>query len=346
MKTKKSTTLYIIGNGFDLYHGLDTKYQSFAFYLQDKHTRIHEYLIRYYGLPELDRRNKDSQWNPEWAQFEKALADLNFEEVLEDNSDYAANPSSEDFRDRDWHTYQFEMEGIVDLLTYDLRKAFKEFILAVQFPPNADGKLLAFDRDSVFISFNYTNTLERFYRIKLEQILYIHGRALNNDDDLILGHGVNPESFKPKEKVAPEGLSDEEYQEWLEHMGDDYDYSFDQAQKEILSYFDKSHKSTSEVIQQHQHFFDELCEVEKVVILGHSLADVDKAYLEKVVQAVSSRCWLVRFLGCKKVAWMATYYKDSERDERIEKLLAIGVKKKQIQLVKIEELKPKQPTLF
>jgi hypothetical protein len=339
-------TLYIIGNGFDLYHGLDTKYQSFAFFLQDKYSRIHEYLIRYYNLPELDRKNKDSLWNPEWAQFEKALADLNFEEVLEDNSDLAADISAEDFSSRDWHTYQFEMEAIVNLLTYDLREAFKEFIMSVQFPDNADGKLLALERDSVFINFNYTNTLERYYGIRLARILYIHGRALNIQDDLILGHGVNPETFYPKQSVAPEGLSDEEFQQWSEHMGDGYDYSYDQAQKEILSYFDKSHKSTKDIIQQHQIFFDELKNIEKVIILGHSISDVDKPYFLKVIETLKFNCKALQFSGCKKVNWIASYYKDSERDERIEKLAEIGVSKNLIQMIKIEELKPKLLTLF
>ena len=43
-------TLYIIGNGFDMYHGLDTKYQSFGFFLKKKHSRIYDYLTDYYGF--------------------------------------------------------------------------------------------------------------------------------------------------------------------------------------------------------------------------------------------------------------------------------------------------------
>ena len=37
--------LYIIGNGFDIYHGLSTRYQSFAFYLQDNASEIYDLLI-------------------------------------------------------------------------------------------------------------------------------------------------------------------------------------------------------------------------------------------------------------------------------------------------------------
>lgn len=44
------------------------------------------------------------------------------------------NYSSDDFRDRDRYTLEIEMERILGLLITDLFKAFKEFILAVQFP--------------------------------------------------------------------------------------------------------------------------------------------------------------------------------------------------------------------
>ena len=47
-------TLYIIGNGFDLFHGLNTSYKSFGFYLKGKHSEIYDYLIEYYGLPYLE----------------------------------------------------------------------------------------------------------------------------------------------------------------------------------------------------------------------------------------------------------------------------------------------------
>lgn len=347
LKIKKPKTLYIIGNGFDLYHGLDTRYQKFAFYLQDNYRKIYELFITYYRLPELDRKDPNSKYDPLWAEFEKALADLDFETMLVDNSDYLANPSSEDFRDSDWHTYQVEMKMNVDELTTEMRKAFKEFILSVEFPDSVDDKFLALERDAVYISFNYTNTLERYYRIRSEQILYIHGKAINPHEELVLGHGVPPETFKEKQKrEMPDGLNEQQMEEWRDEMARNYDYSFEAGKAELMDYFHKSYKSTAEIIQQNKSFFDALDAVEKVIVLGHSLAEVDQPYLTKVVSSIDPRCCVCRFLVPKKVDWVVSYYSAKERDSHLRKLKRMCIRKKHIQLVKMEELKPKQPTLF
>jgi hypothetical protein len=90
--------LYIIGNGFDIYHRLDTKYQSFAKYLSKVNNEIYELILTYYGLPDISENPvSDDDYNS-WSTFESALADLDYEQVLDDNSDYAANPSSTDFK--------------------------------------------------------------------------------------------------------------------------------------------------------------------------------------------------------------------------------------------------------
>lgn len=58
--------LYIIGNGFDIHHGLNTSYQAFAFFLQDNYSKIHDYLVEDYGLPYLDRDNEQDKRDPLW----------------------------------------------------------------------------------------------------------------------------------------------------------------------------------------------------------------------------------------------------------------------------------------
>ena len=123
--------LYIIGNGFDMYHGLDTKYQSFARYLSKHHSEIYELILTYYGLPDISEDPvSDDDWYL-WSSFELALADLDYEQVLEDKSDYAANPSSPDFKDSEWHAYQIEMELLIDKVTKKLISAFNDFILKI-----------------------------------------------------------------------------------------------------------------------------------------------------------------------------------------------------------------------
>lgn len=331
-----ANSLYIIGNGFDRYHGLSTSYQLFAFFLQERHSEIYELFTEYYGLPDLDINDDNSYWDPLWAQFESALADLDFETVLDDNTDYLANPGSEDFRDRDWHAYQFEMEGIVNKLTKDLYKAFKEFILRVEFPDTMDDKLLLLESDSIFLNFNYTDTLEKYYGIKTSRILYIHGRAKNPDDTLILGHGVDPSEFEEEKENQPEGLNEEELERWRDHMADKYEYSYSSGKEELMSYFKTSYKSTDEIIKDNLIHFQEFSEVKKIIVLGHSISKVDQPYFRKIIDMLQG----------KAVTWTVTYYSDSERNSHLATLTSMGVNEVDIKLVKIETLIPQQPTLF
>ena len=48
--------------------------------------------------------------------------------------------------------------------------------------------------NSVFINFNYTQTLENLYAILSSNILYIHGCAVKNDK-LIFGHNKTPDKL-------------------------------------------------------------------------------------------------------------------------------------------------------
>lgn len=339
-------TLYIIGNGFDRYHGLDTRYQAFAIYLKNNYRDIYDLFTQYYRLPDLDINDPKSYHDPLWADFETALADLDFETVLDDNTDYLANPGSPAHRDKDWHNYQFEMESIVDKLTKERAKAFKEFILAVSFPDEVDDKLIKLESNALFLNFNYTDTLQKYYGVNLSRILYIHGKAKNATDEIILGHGVDPSTFEEKEELPPEGLNEEQMEMWREQKSDNYDYSYESGKSELMSYFKSSYKSTKEIIKQNKAFFASLRKINQVIVLGHSISEVDQPYFKKVIESVNIRFFLIRIFGCKRTKWIISYYLDAERDSHIEKLIQFGLRKEQVSLVKMDELKPKQPTLF
>lgn len=316
-------TLYIIGNGFDLYHGLNTSYKSFGFYLKEKHSEIYDYLTDYYGLPYLD--NAEISYY-EWNYFESALADLNYENVLEDNTDYLPNIAGDDFRDRDLHTFEQIMQGIVDNLTTNLFQEFKNFIKQVEYPQKNYKDLLNLDLDSKFLTFNYTDTLEKYYNIKVANILYIHNKATSNDL-LILGHGTNPDNFIIKEEQMPDNLSIEEQDEWRERMSDNYDYSFDSGRDTILGYFSKSFKYTEDLISQNNNFFNDLNSIKKVIVLGQSVAEVDQPYFRKIVQSLNNN----------EIVWTASYY--GSADSIYNNLKAIGLNDNQIILTQLDDLK-------
>jgi hypothetical protein len=88
--------LYIIGNGFDIYHGLDTKYQSFAKYISQTDSEVYKLVLKYYGLPDISEEPINDEEYDSWETFELSLADLDYEQVLEDFSNSIAYLGSED----------------------------------------------------------------------------------------------------------------------------------------------------------------------------------------------------------------------------------------------------------
>ncbi len=319
--------LYIIGNGFDIHHGLDTKYCTFGLFLKDNYSTIYDHLLEYFGFLDLDINDDSARDDILWAEFEKSLALLNSDTVLDAHSNSLANPASSSFRDRDWNTFAIDMEMIVDELTVNLFEAFKEFILNIKYPEITDINKLPLDKDALYLTFNYTDTLERYYAVPPMNILHIHEKADLNDNVLILGHGVDPKNFKPKDPKPPERFNDEELEQWVEHMADNYDHSYELGKNELLNYFSHTFKETKQIIDDNQIFFNKLKDISEVVILGHSLSEIDMPYIVEIFNSVKNNS-----------IWLATYYGDNEKLTHRDTLKGLNIHEDKIKLINICEL--------
>lgn len=328
MATKQPTTLYIIGNGFDLHHNLNTWYSTFGLFLKHNHSDIYEYFLNYFGFPDLDENDAESLKDPLWSEFEANLATLDVDVIMDEFSEYAANPGSDDFSDGDWDTIAVYVGEIREDLTVKMLDLFKEFIENVDYPDENQLNILGIDNNANFFNFNYSNSLEHYYKIPQSQILYIHNRA-EGLDKLILGHGMNPKEFERKDENPPEGLNEEEFEQWREEKANSYDLSIERGRDELIQYFTDSFKATSDLIQKNDVFFNSLKTINKVYVLGHSLADVDKAYFEKILECVN-----------KQAVWIVSYHKVNEKKARRNRLKELGVKNRQIVLVKLNDLVP------
>ena len=321
--------LYIIGNGFDLYHGLDTKYQSFAKFLAKKYPSYYDDITKYLNLPDISKDSANDEEYAQWANFELSLADLDYEEVLSEfYDDDMPNPGSDDFSDGDWDTYRVRMEEIVEQLTITLISYFNEFILSVNYPDNIQDKKIILQSQSIFINFNYTDTLERLYQIENEIICYIHGKSSNNESEIILGHGTNPSNFDVQEPKPPAGLSDDEMDSRNESILDQTEFSFEQAKLEIHSYYTKSFKNTQIVIENNIDFFNNLNAIENIFVLGHSISSVDIEYFKTVKESST--------INAK---WQVTYYSEDEKQKHLDTLIELGIKRENIIQLKIEALR-------
>ena len=160
MNTQKDT-LYIIGNGFDLHHGLDTSYKNFRDNVVLKTPNLRKLLLDLYG----DAINED-MW---WSDFEAKLSDIDYNHLL--NSDYGV-----------------AMGGmkVQNFLTGQLPPLFGKWIKSIKLKI-APEKKLDIDKDALFFTFNYSLVLEIIYEVNKDNIWHIHN-SIEEVDKIIVGH--------------------------------------------------------------------------------------------------------------------------------------------------------------
>ncbi|MES2514709.1 MAG: bacteriophage abortive infection AbiH family protein [Bacteroidota bacterium] len=249
-----SKKLYIIGNGFDLFNQIKSRYWDFREYVQETDKKLFENIEKYFDPESL------------WSDFEQTLADLNTDKIVEEASNYLMSYSDENWRDSGHHDYQYEVRERINLITEELRNKFVEWIGGLQI--NMPENILSLNRKSAFICFNYTATLERIYKISEHYILYIHNKYLDPTSKLILGHG---KKIKPNENMDP-----------------DEDIRVVEGNKIIDQYFIDTYKSTENIILENKAYFENLTETEDVYVLGHSLSDVDLPYFTEICKYIDT----------------------------------------------------------
>lgn len=194
--------LVIIGNGFDRFHDIKSSYWDFKEYLSEVgKTYFMDALEKYIDSDEL------------WCSFESALAKLDYDSLMDDNSCYMLSYSDENWKDSAHHDYQYMIENELDF-SDDIPMHLKEWILSLDTKRKAILNHELINNDSVFLNFNYTDTLEKTYEINRRNILYIHGKA-KEDGRLIVGHG---DKTSTEDKIKHEFSSEEEKEVYYEYM--------------------------------------------------------------------------------------------------------------------------------
>ncbi len=301
--------LYVIGNGFDLHHGIRSRYSHFKDYLKVADKELHDALVQYFP-------NDD-----EWSDFEATLAYLDTDEMIDHASMFLMSYGAENWSDSAHHDYQYELGKLIDLVTSHLKQSFLEWVLQISIPAGAVDNRLELPPGAKYLNFNYTPSLEKIYGIAEKDILYIHHKAVDNTSDLILGHGRNPKGLKSLNSGT--NLEDQ-------------DVRITEGNSLLDDYFAKNYKQTKKINKENKQFFKSLEDVDEVHVLGHSVSPVDIAYFKELKKNIQSN----------KVKWKVSYFKNKERDEREEALVGIGIKKDLIHLDKLKNLYSRQLSLF
>lgn len=254
-----SHSLYIIGNGFDLHHRIPSGYADFGRFVLGVDPSLHRLFEDYFSF------------DGNWADFENTLAHLDVDLILDEASTYLVPYSADDWSDAFHHDYQYEIDSIVSSLSEKLKKRFTEWIcqLSIPTPSSCQVPLLDLPLHARYLTFNYTNTLQKLYGVPPDRVTYIHNYAAGPDADLVLGHGVNPKMIASLNAGAD-----------LE----DQDTRVTMANECIDEYFSRTYKPTDRVISAHKDFFDSLSGVKRIYVLGHSLSEVDWPYVALIAE--------------------------------------------------------------
>ena len=289
-------TLYIIGNGFDLHHGLPTQYRHFKAYVQSNDHDVYDWMEDYVPA------------GNEWADLEAALAHLDTDNIVNDLEHFMGSYSDENWSEAGHHAFQYEVNRVAEGISETLQALFSEWVRTIQIPDAAtvSCRLAKLDPNATYLTFNYTSTLSKIYDVPTKHILHIHGEAVDSDSELIIGHG-----WSPDERTSLFNAVDNE----------DSDHRVMEAMSTLDDYFSKTFKPSHQIIDRNVAFFDGIGAIERIVVLGHSLADVDAPYFQAVVKALQGR----------KVSWTVAVRKRDEERGKMDRLNAFGVHDEQIE---------------
>ena len=263
---ESTSTLIVIGNGFDLDHGMATGFPDFRNFLKECGGRIWE------GLESI---SEYTEVPPEkmWFEFEKYMEGLNTDylnDYNEDKTGELVSYGSDEFRDRDNHTLEFYYDMDLSWIA-SVKAAFYEWISTVELPLSKKYRIDS--KDSLVLNFNYTDLLEKVYGVPLNKIVHIHGTRLTKDS-LIMGHRLHPNS-----------------RELNASLGGD-DARLRRAYEQCSDYLSEFYKPVELIAERLDDFLSHYTGIERVIVLGHSYNEIDWPYF----RVIADRCHDAEFV--------------------------------------------------
>lgn len=284
--------LYIIGNGFDLHHGIMSSYHYFSEWLKRNNRRLYGILCQICKVDYL------------WKDFEKALAYVNRDYFI--NMGEVMLPGC--WTENDSYAELYYAQDIVrneaECLWGDIQKWFRKWVCSIKWYKESDCKKVWIDFEARFITFNYTPFLETQYGIPVENILYIHGKSWDLKQPPVIGHDGR-DTFDEWYKKA-EKSSKRHYKGRHSLLPE-----VEMMNEAVEEYFFLSEKPVSDIIKQNQDFFKDLNNIKHIYVLGHSLGQVDIPYFKAINKA--NDC-------SENIRWYVSYYSPMER-QLLEKIM-------------------------
>lgn len=174
-------TVFVIGNGFDLAHGLRTSYNNFMLSLKSN-----DFLNN--RLLKILKINNSDYWSDIEYTYFKLLGLYNDRDFIIRQLKYDSTFRSSEELDTNFET----IKELLERYLIEEQQNFK--------PIAAYSNLFsAFDNeDTLILDFNYTNIISKYLENKNSSIKHIkiHGELGNTDNPIIFGYAANDEEAK------------------------------------------------------------------------------------------------------------------------------------------------------
>lgn len=286
--------LFIVGNGFDKGHGLQTDYWDFRTYLENMYPEfLYAFEQHYYIYPRTDDEAKKELL---WYELESNLANIDEDIIIENALSIELGLESGDIGIEDTLYDHFTEEyKYIELLS----KYLKQWVRTIRIrdlQPKTD--FINKTGDSLYITFNYTAVLETVYGVSKDKIIHIHGSLRQRDDAPILGHGNQDRIDRIQEKRHnAEREYDEKEISICKAIKDYYSHTFKDINRYMYKLFCLNRK-----------------EVEEIIVVGHSVAGVDIPYFKNI-----------DILTQQMAQWNVYYYSEVEKKRIYDSLINCGI---------------------
>lgn len=298
--------LYIIGNGFDLHHKYRSGLADYGKWLMDNHSDIYSSFEEWFDIPVYDEDDTDQykEWKNWWSYFEQRLGELSIRQYIEDASFRASCEAiqAEDIRAYDIYAGERIADTELSNLIAQIKGTFREWIQSLH-PGEKWFRLPIEQESSLFLTFNYTPTLESIYKIQRENILYMHGSI--DSEEYILGHGLSYQEIVDNcesGEECPDDVLVEEMEQWYNDHSDDF--MTEQAKKVAIERMSDLRKNVEQIIEDNQSFFEKLRNLKTIHIYGFSFSPIDMPYIYTILSKVDMAT----------VKWEINYFTDYDKE--------------------------------
>ena len=172
----------------------------------------------------------------------------------------------------------FGSPDLIDTLISEIvSNGFAEWAKSIEISRH---KAISLNPNSIFLTFNYTDTLEELYSVPEDHVLHIHGRA-SIGGPIIVGH---------QQLLEP-----------LDHLKRANDFRDNNNIINNIYDYNSLYKPVEKIIEKNSPFFRTLNLIENVVVIGHSCGCIDEPYFLRIQESIGN-----------DAVWAFSYHNDED----------------------------------